>query len=415
MNNTLKITFFGLFLFVTIIFSYIFSEDTLGGAKNDYLFHEKFIVLFASDFFETFKNYGQGDLYARNSPIFYIILSFLHKLGINLENIRYLNIVSIPIICYLFYECLIIKFKKIDTDLLKFFALVIFLSPTIRSLVIWPYPILYAFLFFLLTLKFFLKFTKEKNCKLTNALKCTFFYAVTSYITPNFCVFAIFFIYQFYLEFKSSKEIKYILIFNFFLALPAFFYYYKFDFYIFNYSVYEVNNLVKYNIFNKILVITSLIFFYFLPFLKINIVQKFFNEFKNLKNNYLIYILAFICIYFFNLPEGFGGGIFYHVSLNLFSNNYFLFLIFFISLLIFKSADLFNINNIIIFICLILYNLQISIYHKYFDPLLLFILLFLLSYNKKILKIDIFKLAKNYYYLYLFFLGISFYKVIFLI
>ena len=100
MNNTLKITFFGLFLFVTIIFSYIFSEDTLGGAKNDYLFHEKFIVLFASDFFETFKNYGQGDLYARNSPIFYIILSFLHKIGINLENIRYLNIVSIPIICY---------------------------------------------------------------------------------------------------------------------------------------------------------------------------------------------------------------------------------------------------------------------------------------------------------------------------
>ena len=161
--------------------------------------------------------------------------------------------------------------------------------------------------------------------------------------------------------------------------------------------------------------ITSLIFFYFLPFLKINIVQKFLNELKNLKNNYLIYILAFICIYFFNLPEGFGGGIFYHASLKLFSNNYFLFLIFFISLLIFKSADLFNINNIIIFICLILYNLQISIYHKYFDPLLLFILLFLLSYNKKILKIDIFKLAKNYYYLYLFFLGISFYKVIFLI
>ena len=157
MNNTLKITFFGLFLFVTIIFSYIFSEDTLGGAKNDYLFHEKFIVLFASDFFETFKNYGQGDLYARNSPIFYIILSFLHKLGINLENIRYLNIVSIPIICYLFYECLIIKFKKIDTDLLKFFALVIFLSPTIRSLVIWPYPILYAFIFFFIDLKIFFK------------------------------------------------------------------------------------------------------------------------------------------------------------------------------------------------------------------------------------------------------------------
>ena len=69
MNNSTKIDFLFFFLFLSIIFSYLISEDTLGGAKNDYLYHEKFIVLFASDFFETFKNYGQGDLYARNSAL----------------------------------------------------------------------------------------------------------------------------------------------------------------------------------------------------------------------------------------------------------------------------------------------------------------------------------------------------------
>ena len=72
MNKVNKTNFWYTLLFISIIFSYFFSEDTLGGAKQDYLFHEKFIILFAEDFKNTFNNYGQDDLYARNSPIFYI-------------------------------------------------------------------------------------------------------------------------------------------------------------------------------------------------------------------------------------------------------------------------------------------------------------------------------------------------------
>ena len=75
MNKTNKIFFLGTLFFISIVFSYFFSEDTLGGAKIDYNFHEKFIVLFAEDFKNTFNNYGHGELYARNSPVFYIILS----------------------------------------------------------------------------------------------------------------------------------------------------------------------------------------------------------------------------------------------------------------------------------------------------------------------------------------------------
>ena len=102
MNNTSKINVLGLVFFVSIIFSYIISEDTLGGARHDFIFHERLIVSFANDFFYTFNNYGDGDLFTRNSPIFYIILSFLFKLGIELESIRYLNLVAAPLIIYSF-------------------------------------------------------------------------------------------------------------------------------------------------------------------------------------------------------------------------------------------------------------------------------------------------------------------------
>ncbi len=414
MNNSSKINALGLVFFVSIIFSYIISEDTLGGAKHDYLFHERLIISFANDFFYTFNNYGDGDLFTRNSPIFYIALSFLFKLGIELESIRYLNLVAAPLIIYSFYQCLKIRFRDINDTYLKFFSFIIFLSPTVRSLIIWPYPILYAFILFLVSIKFYLKFLKDDNHKLSNALKSTLFVALSAYITPNFSVFAIFLIYKFYLEFKLSKNLNYIIILNFFLALPAVIYYYIFDFYFFKHTVYEVSNLIKFNVFNKIVIITSLLFFYFLPFLKKDNFRKLIYELLDIKKNYIIYFFVLICVYSFNYPPGFGGGIFYHISSYLFSSNYFLFLIFFLSIFLFKSAKLININNILIFICLILYNLQISIYHKYFDPLIMFVYLFLFSFEKFNLKTNIKGLIKKYYCLYIIFLGISVYKVGFL-
>ena len=414
MNNTTKINVLGLVFFVSIIFSYIISEDTLGGAKHDFIFHERLIVSFANDFFYTFNNYGDGDLFTRNSPIFYIILSFLFKLGIELESIRYLNLVAAPLIIYSFYQCLKIRFNNVNDIYLKIFSFIIFLSPTVRSLIIWPYPILYAFILFLVSIKFYLKFLKDNNSKLTNALKSTLYIALSAYITPNFSVFGIFLIYKFYLEFKLSKSLNYIIALNFFLALPAIIYYYTFDFYFFKHTVYDVSNLIKFNFFNKIVIITSLLFFYFLPFLKKDSFQKLIQELLNIKKNYILYFLGLICVYAFNYPPGFGGGVFYHISSTLLSNNYLLFSVFFLSIFLFKSVKLINLDNIIIFVCLILYNLQISIYHKYFDPLILFVYLFLLSFNKDNMKIKIKDLIKKYYYLYLIFLGMSIYKVTFL-
>ena len=46
MNNSIKINIVSFLLFVSIIFSYIISEDTLGGAKIDFYQYEDIIYLF---------------------------------------------------------------------------------------------------------------------------------------------------------------------------------------------------------------------------------------------------------------------------------------------------------------------------------------------------------------------------------
>ena len=140
--------------------------------------------------------------------------------------------------------------------------------------------------------------------------------------------------------------------------------------------------------------------------------EKIIYVFKDLKKQLTLIAFFVLSIYFFSYPAGnFGGGIFYHFSQHFLGNNIFLFGIFLLTIFLFKEAKLINLNNFLLFLCLILYNLQASIYHKYFDPLLLFIFLFLMTNNKITNQKIFFDIAKKYYLFYVFFLGISFYKV----
>ena len=300
MDKSKNIFILGVVLFLSIVFSYIILEDTIGGAKNDFVFHKKFIILFAEDFKNTFNEYGKGELLARNSPVFYIFLSLIYKSGIDLDNIKYLNIISIPLLVYVFYSCLKIQFRNINTNLLIFFSLVVLLSPTVRSLVIWPYPILWALIFFLFSIKFYLKFTKVKKFKINEAFKNILFLALASYITPNFSVFVIFFFYKFFLKLKNSKYLFYIIALNCFLAIPAFLYYYINGLYFFNAPVISIDLSDQLNISNKIVIISSLVFFYFVPFINKRMLEKIIYIFKDFKKQIIPIIFFIISIYFFS-------------------------------------------------------------------------------------------------------------------
>jgi len=415
MKKTNYVYFFPILLILSIGLGYYFKEDSLGGAQHDYLFHEKFFSLFLNDFNQTFSNYGSGELRARNSPVFYMIFAFLLKIGFTIENLKYASSLILIGYFYIFQKCLNLKYKNISVSYQILFASVILVSPTIRSLIIWPYPLIWALLIFFFSIHFFLKFqnNKEESSRFKYSIYNIIFVAFSSYITPNFAVFSLYFLFCFFQYYGFSKKIYFIILLNITLALPAVYYYYLKDFYIFSHNIYEVDNVTKYNIFNKIIIISSLIAFYFLPFIKLNILSL--NSIAKylLSPKFRILLLISLIFYFlFNFPSGAGGGIFYHLSNKILGNSHILYLIFILSLIIFDLHGFFNKKNFVLFFCLIIFNPQLSIYHKYFDPLIYFLILFLFE----IKGADIVKLSKKLYFkiliFYSLFLILNIYKVL---
>ena len=394
---------------LSLFFSIFYGEDTLGGAKHDYFYHEKYFTLFAENFYKTFSEYG-NNFEVRNSPVFFIFFSFFVKFGIDIENLKYLNLLVIIPLSIFFIKCLNLKYNNIDKKTQAYLISILFLSPTIRSLCAWPYPLLWALCFFLISIFFFLKFQKSNSSKqkIKYSIFNVIFLTLSSYITPNFSVFALYFFYFFFKNFKFSKDFFLLVLINLILALPAIYFVILKDFYFLKNEVYSINNYIKYNPVNKIIIITSIIFFFFIPYIsKENFTKKNYKS-KILDKNILFMILfIFFNIYFFNFLKGAGGGIFFHLSQYLINSSLILFIVFICAILIFKSKKMFNLNNFLLFLILILYNPQFTIYYKYYDPLLYFLLLFLFKFHK-IENLNL--ISKKFVMLYLFFLFINFGK-----
>jgi hypothetical protein len=200
------------------------------------------------------------------------------------------------------------------------------------------------------------------------------------------------------------------MIFSLLLSIPAIVFLIWKDFYMFKNNVTEVSIYEKINLSNKIVIITSFVMFFFIPFIqKLNFYSD--NIKKKINNKYFFILISivFLCILSFDYKSGAGGGLFYKLSIILFKNYSLIFLVFIFSVLYFYFSSLLNINNILIFSILVLYNLQYSIYYKYFDPLLFFIFLFLtkLDINSSD-KYD--KISKNCFLFYILFLLMNIFK-----
>ena len=126
--------------------------------------------------------------------------------------------------------------------------------------------------------------------------------------------------------------------------------------------------------------------------------------------NFIILLsLIFLCLFYFDYKSGAGGGFFYKLSIILFKNDTFILSVFVFSLLFFYFANLINKNNLVIYTILILYNLQYSIYYKYFDPLLIFIFLFLMRIDKS-KSFNLNMIGNKYFLLYFIFLCMNIFK-----
>ena len=208
------------------------------------------------------------------------------------------------------------------------------------------------------------------------------------------------------------KKIIILILINILLSLPFFAYLLSLDNIFFLKSAVpgnEFETIDVFNISNKILIISSFVFLFFIPNLTRTDLKKL--SLTSITQENKIYIILFflLSIIFFDFKIGAGGGIFYQFSQLLLNNNIFLFFVFFVSLFIFDLSKLYNFENFLIFFVLVLYNPQYTIYYKYFDPLLLFIFLFMVNIKRNN-NFDINILGKKYFIFYVLFLLLNIFK-----
>ena len=396
-----EIVFF-LILYTSLIISFFLGENSTGGAIGDYINQKRASQAFASEFLKTFLEY---DTYGtRHSPILIIFLSLFEKIKLPDVFIRLIHLHLALFLPFIFYKCLSVKFKEIDKKILFFLSCLIFLSPTFRSLAIWPDSRLLGLILFVISIYYFLKFEESKNFKF--AIYNVIFLALSAYLSPNFSVFSIFFFTKFVLNYGIlSKKIFSIIIINLVLALPIFYYIFFLDV---NFllqtaaiGIEENEKIIFNNLFNDVLITFSIIFFYLIPFVFFKIIRI--ENILDLKNILISISIFIICVFYFDYNYLYsGGGIFFKVSNFFFSNNYLFYLISFFAILIINPLISKNYLNILLFVIIILNNPQYTIYHKYFDPFLLISFFTIFSLNIDLKKIFH---AKNYLLVFIYFLS----------
>ncbi len=398
-----EIVFFS-FFYLSLILGFLLSENSTGGALIDYNNQKNIAINFANNFKDTLLNYDNYS--TRHSPILIILLSFLEKINLPDSYIRLVHLHICLFLPFIFYKIINEQIESSSKRIALILTGLIFLSPTFRSLSIWPDSRLIGLSFFSLSIFYYLKFCKGKQFKfaILNVFSC----ALSAYFSPNFSVFALFFLINYISIFGiRNKKLFIIIITNLLIAIPAIYYVF----------ILEVNFLTKtaaigglaekgHNIFfinisNDILITFTIVFFYLIPFLFTKIIKiENILKYENILFSLLICIILSINFnYNYNLS---GGGIFFKISHYLFSNNYLFFLLSFISIVFIFPLLRENKTNIMIFALIILNNPQYTIYHKYFDPFLLIIFFSIFSLKR---NYNLVLPIKNIFLLYSFFLS----------
>ena len=404
---TLKLLFLYSLFYSTILLGFYFNEDSLGGAKVDFLYHYNISQKFSENFFLTYNAYGSNadGMNARNSPVFWILFSYLNNF-ISSEFLRLINSSASLLISFLFYRCLIIKFKNVDKFCLFYFSCILFLSPTIRSVSIWPSTLNWGLVFFLISLLNYLKFVNTSdNRKDLYVYYTVFFIAISAYLHPSFAAFYIFYLFNFVKNYKFGIITFYILLFSLILAAPSLYYIVSKDF-LSSFQAaqgIQTSNIQSLNLANKILIVSTMVFFFMIPVLNLKILI---NRIKKIKLKVLsiIFICCLINIYLFNYPafdSGLGGGFFYKISNVLFGNNLIFYILSILSIISIYLLLEKNFNNYLLLFILIIYTPQLTIYNKYYDPLILIIFSILINFN---FKDHFFK--KYYKFLQLYFISV---------
>ena len=362
-----------LILSISVLLGFYFNEDgSGGGAQNDFNETWPYILNLKNDIFYHYLNWENIHL-----PLHYILISFLYRIIENVEIIRFifcLASLSLPLI---FYKCLIRKFDNLDRNNLFIFACSILLLPTFRYTAIWTNVQITAQIFFLISIFFYLSWSKENNNKINkNLILQNLFLALSVYTRQDYAIYYLFFMIIYFQKLNFNDFFK-LAIFILVLATPGII------FILDQQSVLNIKFTSKLQ--NFLLVNSSIMSFYLIPIfflVAINKIEFFKKDLKFFIYFFLLFtILVFILSLKFDYNYILGGGFILKLSLILFNSNYFFYLSCIIGLVLLSYLSKISINNSILILLVIFgYGADI-VYQKYFEPIFIFSLFLLMNSN----------------------------------
>jgi len=329
-------------------------------------------------------------------PLHYYIAAIIYKIVNDKEILRLIYCILALPIPYLFFICLKIKFKKININNLFLFSLIIFLLPSFRSAAVWPNTQITGIFFFIISLFFFLKWENKSQFNKFNKelFFIIFFMSLTVYTRQLYAMIFLYFIIIFYLNLDKKNFIKTLLVVTIF-ALPGII------FVMFWPKILKAT--FEFKFYNSLLVNSSIISFYLIPFF--TIIFYFKKKIKLIDKDklaiFLITIFVIICSYFFDYNYLMGGGYFIKLSKILLGNFYFFYLTSIIGFFLLYLLSKENILNLILNLIIITGISAYIIFMKYFEPM--FIIILFLLFKTKLTNIFLenkkYILYYNFYFL----------------
>ena len=430
-NNYKFFSFVLIFLSLLSFFlGFHLDENSAGGGSylGDWSFLWPNLKLFINN--DLYTAITHENFLSNRSPLLYMMHASLNPFVENVIAYRrsvFIVSLSVPV---LFYFCLKQKFNNKDNLLLILIASTIFLSPYFRTSSYWGLEENYGIISLLLTflfLNFFLKNKNEYGYKIYFQLfLLIFFSSLCIYFDQKLLIIPIICFLSIITSKKIIKLKLFSICFYFILSLPYIYLIILWDG-IFPSAVTRAHNLGDKLYLDHIGYTSTIIAFYFVPFLLFKR-KDLFTEIKNFflkKNNY--YLILLFCIYILyllvlsnflgqnalNIDVSTGKGFIHKSSLILFKNNfiireifiYFSFLISWVIVLIFIGK---NFKNGLILLYFFLASvLTLPLMQEYFDPLI-FIMIFtffssklFITYKNVIILFfyfSIFLVGSNIYY-----------------
>jgi len=393
---------FAIFLF---FLGYALRENAAGGGKEFYNLSWPIVQSLKEDFIYTIKNYGSFKDYS--FPLTHIINAFINPFSDSEKSFQLFNTFLSFMVFLVFGYVLKSNFQNSKFTNIWILSSVILFLPFFRTSAFWGKSENFGWLFFLLSIYFFLKVKKNilynpSKKDLFNVVLFCFLSSCALYARQALMFLPISYLFYLFL-YKANKKIIFVSIFSYIIfSIPGILLIMTwgnlFDTKtVDNYFISFVN--AKY-ILKNIPILLSYFGFYLLPILFCELLDSGFKNFiKKYINSFFAAFTFFIILYQFNFLEylgnyTIGGGAILKLNYLIIKNNYLLFLL----IACVGFAAIYNLikedpkNNLIILIPLfIIYGFPNLLYQEYVEPLIIFI--FFLTLNTSLHKIYFSKIS----------------------